>query len=168
MYPFCIHLHNQSYIRPFIPSYFLNCIDNLPHDKQAFIESMVKRTRGVISGVMTEEMSKGSNGGVYIVCKHLFRDTRLLLWLLLVGHGGALVESMPFDHRVAGSNSALAAMLGPWASPSLAVACSASECKLWHSVNCCGRKRFWKAHDVRSAIEMDKYNTIQWQHNFDS
>ena len=30
--------------------------------------------------------------------------------------------------------------------------------KLQHS--CCGRERFCKAHAVRSAIEMDKYNTI--------
>ena len=30
------------------------------------------------------------------------------------------------------------------------------------SVNFCGRERFWKAHAVRSAIEMDKYNTIQY------
>ena len=37
---------------------------------------------------------------------------------------------------------------------------SASACKLRHSVNCCGRERFWKAHAVRSAIEIDKYNTV--------
>jgi len=43
-----------------------------------------------------------------------------------------------------GSNPTLAAMQGqgPWAGPSLAVACSASACKLRHSVNCCGRERF--------------------------
>ena len=42
--------------------------------------------------------------------------------------------------RAAGSNPALAAtyMQGHWASPSLAVACSASACKLRHTVNCCG------------------------------
>src|SRR6218665_415243 len=59
-------------------------------------------------------------------------------------------------------------MKGPWASLSLTVACSASVCKLQHSVNCCGRDRFRKAHAVRSAIEMNKYNTIQYnttQHN---
>src|SRR6218665_1292777 len=75
----------------------------------------------------------------------------------IVGHGGTLVESMPFDRRVVGSNPALAATLGPLASPSLTVAL----CKFRHSVNCCGRERFLKAHAVRSAIEMDKYNTIQ-------
>ena len=37
--------------------------------------------------------------------------------------------------------------------------------RLWISrcsVNCCGQERLWRgAHSVRSAIEMDKYNTIQ-------
>ena len=33
---------------------------------------------------------------------------------------------------------------------------------LRHGVNCCGWERFWKTHAVRIAIEMDKYNTIQW------
>ena len=42
--------------------------------------------------------------------------------------GGTLVESMPFDRRVVGSNPALAAMYGPWASPSLTVACNSSAC----------------------------------------
>jgi len=48
-------------------------------------------------------------------------------------------------------------------SPSLIVAWRTSGCKLWHGVNCCRRERFWKAHAVRSAIEMDKYNTILLQ-----
>src|SRR6218665_1379249 len=43
-----------------------------------------------------------------------------------VRHGGSLVDSSPFVRRVTGSNPALAATLGPWASPSLAVACGAS------------------------------------------
>src|SRR6218665_586811 len=47
-----------------------------------------------------------------------------------VGHDGALAESMPFDRRFVGPNPALAATLGPWASPSLTVARSASACKL--------------------------------------
>ena len=34
-----------------------------------------------------------------------------------VGRGGALVESIPFNRRVVGSNPALAATQGPWASP---------------------------------------------------
>ena len=42
------------------------------------------------------------------------------------GRCGALVESKPFDQRIVGSNPALAATLGPWASPELAVACGAS------------------------------------------
>src|SRR6218665_2072383 len=37
------------------------------------------------------------------------------------GRGGASVESMPFDHRVVGSNPALATTKGPWASPSFTV-----------------------------------------------
>ena len=41
---------------------------------------------------------------------------------------GALVDSMPFDRRVAGSNPTLAVRLGPSASPSLTVACSTSAC----------------------------------------
>src|SRR6218665_621758 len=59
-----------------------------------------------------------------------------------VGRGGALVQSMPIDQRVAGYNPALVATYGPWASPSLRLACSALTCKLRHSVNCCGRERF--------------------------
>jgi len=47
----------------------------------------------------------------------------------------AMVESMPFDRKVMGSNPALAAMQRPWVTPSLAVACSALVCKLRHSVN---------------------------------
>ena len=60
-----------------------------------------------------------------------------------------LVETMPFDRRVVGSNPALAATWWPWASPSLAVACSASACKLRHSVNCCGRELFWVIADLK-------------------
>src|SRR6218665_422401 len=65
--------------------------------------------------------------------------------LILVGRGGTLVDSMPFDRKVVGSNPILAARQGPWASPSLTVyniyyilyilytvACSASSCKLRH------------------------------------
>ena len=33
--------------------------------------------------------------------------------ILYVRHGGALIETMPFNRRVVGSNSALAAMLEP-------------------------------------------------------
>ena len=60
--------------------------------------------------------------------------------MYVVGRVGALVQPMPFDRRFAVSNPALAATYEPWASPSLAVACSASACKLRHSVNCCGRE----------------------------
>ena len=52
-----------------------------------------------------------------------------------VGLGGALVETTPFDRMVVDSNPALAAMYGHWASPLLKVSCSASACKLRHSVN---------------------------------
>ena len=51
--------------------------------------------------------------------------------VLDVRRGGALVESMPVDRRVVGSNPAL-----------VLYSCSASACKLRHSVNCCGRERF--------------------------
>ena len=43
-----------------------------------------------------------------------------------VGHGGSLVNSTPFVRRVVGSNPALAAPQGPWASLAVAVACGAS------------------------------------------
>ena len=39
-----------------------------------------------------------------------------------VGRGGSLVESISVYPRVMGSNPALAATYGPWASPSLAIA----------------------------------------------
>ena len=81
---------------------------------------------------------------------------------LYVGRGGAMVVSMPFDRRVVGSNSSIAARYGPWASPSLAVACTALACKLRHSVTCCGIERFRKVHALRRAIEIDKYNIIQY------
>ena len=45
-----------------------------------------------------------------------------------VGHGGSGVSLVPCIWRVAGSNPTLAATYGPWASPSLVVACSASAC----------------------------------------
>ena len=47
-----------------------------------------------------------------------------------MGRGGSLLDSSPFVRRVAGSNPALAATQGPWASPSLTVASGASE---WNS-----------------------------------
>src|SRR6218665_396117 len=50
----------------------------------------------------------------------------------LAGRGGALIEPMPFHRRVVGSNPPLASMSGPWANPSLAVACSVSTCKFRH------------------------------------
>ena len=44
----------------------------------------------------------------------------------IVGRDDSLVDSTPFVRRVVGSNPALAAMCGPWASPFLTVACDAS------------------------------------------
>ena|SRR6218665_990860 len=44
----------------------------------------------------------------------------------LTGRSGTLEDSTPFVRKVAGSNPALAVMYGPWASPSLAIACGAS------------------------------------------
>ena len=64
-----------------------------------------------------------------------------------------------------GFESCSSRRVGTLGSPSLTVVCGASACKLQHSVNCCGRERFWNAHAVRSAIEMDQYNTIQWKRN---
>ena len=48
--------------------------------------------------------------------------------------GGLVVKSASCVRRVAGSNSTQAATYGPWASPSLTVACSASECYLGHII----------------------------------
>src|SRR6218665_655268 len=53
----------------------------------------------------------------------------------IVGRGGPLVESAPFERRVVVLNSALPAMYGLWASPSPTVDCSASACKLRNTVN---------------------------------
>ena len=62
-----------------------------------------------------------------------------------MGHGGALVDSMPVDRRVAGSNPVLNATQVLWQVLHLqnADACSASACKLRHGVNGmqCGRER---------------------------
>ena len=44
--------------------------------------------------------------------------------ILYVRHGGSLVDSSPFVRRVMGSNPALAAMQGPWASSSFAIPCA--------------------------------------------
>ena len=71
---------------------------------------------------------------------------------------------MPFDRRIVGSNPSLAAShvyrdLGQDLHLQLRVA-------LWlvnfDSVDCCGSQRLLKAQAVRSAIEMDKYNTIYY------
>ena len=58
------------------------------------------------------------------------------LWVMC----GALVESMPFVRRVMGSTPALAATHGPWASPSLTVACGASACNSGTVSVVCGER----------------------------
>ena len=62
--------------------------------------------------------------------------------MITVGRSGALVESMLFDRRVAGSNRALAAHVGTIGKSFTCSCLLASACKLRHSVNCCGRERF--------------------------
>src|SRR6218665_2271850 len=57
-----------------------------------------------------------------------------------MGHGGALVESIAFNQRVVGSTPALAAMLGPWASPLPTVACALRHETLIQ-YPCCSRER---------------------------
>jgi len=54
----------------------------------------------------------------------------MIIFLCVVGCGGSLVKfgGLRLTHTPA-------AMLGPWASPSLTVACSASVCQLRHSIN---------------------------------
>jgi len=76
---------------------------------------------------------------IYII--YSSRACLMVTWSWCLVGLGALVETTPFDHRVVDSNPALAAKYGPLASPSLTVACSASACKLRHSVNYCGRER---------------------------
>src|SRR6218665_479381 len=44
------------------------------------------------------------------VCDRCFYE-KLLIIELFVGHGGALVKSMPFDRRIVGSNPALSCIL---------------------------------------------------------
>src|SRR6218665_3063706 len=85
--------------------------------------------------------------------------------LIFVGHGGTLVESMPLDRKVVGSNLALSATPGTLGKSVTCIAlycivsiglhlCSAScsahqsealysdsACKLRHSVNWCGWER---------------------------
>ena len=41
----------------------------------------------------------------------------IILYIVLVGCGGSLVDSTPFVRMVMGSNPAEAAMKGPWARP---------------------------------------------------
>ena len=58
----------------------------------------------------------------------------------MVGHGGALVEAITLNRRIVGSTPALAAMLGPWASPLPADACALRrETPIQYP--CCSRKR---------------------------
>jgi len=66
-----------------------------------------------------------------------------------MGRGGALIESMPFDRRVASSNIALAATQGPWASPSLIQLSVALRRVNFDSVNCCGRSGVQRILDAR-------------------
>ena len=72
----------------------------------------------------------------------------------LIGRFGA------FRPKGRGFESRSCRHIETWASSSLTIACSASACKLRDSVKCVGRERFWKALAVRSAIEMDQYNTV--------
>src|SRR6218665_978754 len=75
--------------------------------------------------MITEQMIRACLSGTHAI------DLAVDLFVDFFGRGGALVESMPFDRNVVGFNPALAATQGPWwASPSLAVACSSSACKL--------------------------------------
>ena len=59
---------------------------------------------------------------------HLKPNLTLSQILSYVGRGDSVVSSAPRMWKVAGSNPTLAATHGPWASPSLAIACSASAC----------------------------------------
>ena len=68
------------------------------------------------------EVSKGLLVGHFWASN---KDENAYLRTYLVRHGGLLVDSMPFIRRAVGSNPALATTWGPWASPSLAVACGA-------------------------------------------
>ena len=63
---------------------------------------------------------------VILTCK-----TKRTLW----GMGGALVESTPLVRRVMGSTPALAATQGPWASPSLTIACGVNFRHSIHAVS---------------------------------
>src|SRR6218665_2465352 len=78
-----------------------------------------------------------------------FFDNYLLIFL---GRGGTLVDSMPLDRKVVGSNPILAATPGTLGKPLIVcniyytlyilytVACSASSCKLRHCISAEGAK----------------------------
>ena len=81
----------------------------------------------------------------------------------IVGRSGALVESVPFDRSVVGSNPALAAAyrdLGQVIHLQLPVALRRVNSDTLSIAVVGTGESFWKAQAVRSAIEMDKYNTI--------
>src|SRR6218665_3008019 len=68
-------------------------------------------------------------------------NPKMFFWLYswqalspFMGYGGALVESMPFDRKVVGSNPTVADTYGPWTSPSLAIARWCFGVKLSNSI----------------------------------
>ena len=67
-----------------------------------------------------------SADNAYICNVFAFRQS--LIIALAVGLGGSVVGSVHCVRKVAGSNPTLVAMKGPWASPSLSIAASASAC----------------------------------------
>jgi len=75
----------------------------------------------------------------------------------LMERGGPLVDAFRQEGRV--FEPRLSRHVGTLGKSFTCSWLSASACKLRHSLNCCGRERLWKAHVVRSAIEIDKYNT---------
>ena len=105
------------------------------------------------------EMSRWDNYAG-LICGAQSENTSNTLWytglvgvkrwkhILYVGRGGSLVDSSPFVRMTLGPNFALAATLGPWASPSLAVACGASA---WNSdtISVLCRKRLWVVVDLK-------------------
>ena len=97
-------------------------ITNASVDDSGVYKVEVKNSLGKKSATINLDL-KGkhycfSNCSYETPCSAFFQDA---LYIVVV-RGGALVASIPFNRRVAGSNLALAATYGPWASPSLTVA----------------------------------------------
>jgi len=97
--------------------------------------------------VWNVQMSNGTDWQHIITyCCYLY-ETKLNICTMLCG-AWWLIGSSPFIRRVVGLNPTLATTYGPWARPSLTVACGASA---WNSdaVSVLCRERLWTVADLK-------------------